>query len=107
MCCTFYLKSSLYNLITALKRGTQYSCFPQQVGVLCSLLLCIPSPGHGCDVWGGGRMLGNTEARLVGEKPGGSSEGGIPKGRASSGIEEIRILSISDSWSRLVLARRF
>ena len=52
-------------------------------------------------------MLGNTEARLVGEKPGGSSEGGIPKGRARSGIEEIRILSISDSWSRFVLARRF
>ena len=62
---------------------------------------------QGRDVWGGASMLGNTEARLVGERPGGSSEGGIPNGRASSGIEEIRILSISDSWSRFVLARRF
>ena len=47
-------------------------------------------------------MAGNME---VGSP--GSSEGGMPKGRGSSGIEEMRIRSSSDSCSRLVLARRF
>ena len=56
----------------------------------------------GC--WGPGpSMAGNMEP---GESPG-SSEGGMPKGRGSSGIEEMRIRSNSDSCSRLVLARRF
>ena len=36
-----------------------------------------------------------------------SKECGIPKGRGIMGIEEILIRSISDSWRRLVLARRF
>ena len=50
---------------------------------------------------GGGRIPGNIPAMP------GMSEGGIPKGLGSKGIEEIRILSISDSCSRLVLARLF
>ena len=58
MCCTLYLKSSLYNLITALKRGTQYSCFPRQVGVLCPLSSVSPHQvtaamsGAGAGCWG-------------------------------------------------------
>ena len=65
MCCTFYLKSSLYNLITALKRGTQYSCFPQQVVVLCppltrSRLRCL---GRGQNAREHRGQAGRREAR--------------------------------------------
>ena len=69
MCCTLYLKSSLYNLITALKRGTQYSCFPRQVGVLCppplypltrSRLRCL---GRGQDAREHRGQAGRREAR--------------------------------------------
>jgi hypothetical protein len=37
----------------------------------------------------------------------GSSDGGMPNGRGMSGADANRIRSISDSWIRLVLARRF
>ena len=46
--------------------------------------------------------IGRREAR-----PGGRREGGIPKGFGTKGREEILRRSSSDSWSRLVLARRF
>ena len=37
----------------------------------------------------------------------GSRDWGMPKGRGMSGAEANLSLSSSDSWSRLVLARRF
>ena len=52
-------------------------------------------------------MLGNIFARLPPPDIPGINEGGIPNGLGSSGIEDIRILSISDSCSLLVLALRF
>ena len=77
MCCTLYLKSSLYNLITALKRGTQYSCFPRQVGVLCPLyplnrsrLRCL---GRGQDAGEHRGQAGRREAR--GQQRGRDPEG--------------------------------
>ena len=53
----------------------------------------------------GDSILGNMFA-IPADMPG-ISEGGIPKGRGSRGIEDILILSISDSCNLLVLARRF
>ena len=77
MCCTLYFKSSLYNLITALKRGTQYSCFPRQVGVLCPLypptrsrLRCL---GRGQDAREHRGQAGRREAR--GQQRGRDPEG--------------------------------
>ena len=52
-----------------------------------------------------GNILGNMLA-IPADMPG-ISEGGIPNGLGNSGIEEILILSISDSCSRLVFALRF
>ena len=60
-----------------------------------------------------GYCLNSEEARLPGGRDGrpliipGSSEGGIPKGLGTIGEDANLIRSISDSWSRLVLARLF
>ena len=57
--------------------------------------------------------MNSEAARLPGGREGrplitpGSREGGIPKGLGTIGEEANRILSISDSWSRLVLALLF
>ena len=64
-----------------------------------------PRPLQGLEGWevetGGERIPGNIPVMP------GMREGGIPNGLGSKGREEIRILSISDSCSRFVLARRF
>jgi hypothetical protein len=55
---------------------------------------------------GGMRELGWGNWWKILSAPG-SSDGGMPNGRGMSGADANRIRSISDSWIRLVLARRF
>ncbi len=68
-----------------------------------------------CCCWASrpGRKLAKPIAAAAAAEEGewpipGSREAGMPKGRGGIiGMDAIRIRSISDSWSRLVLARRF